>query len=128
MINIAQIAGRVGTLDTKTTQTGMKVSNMSVVTSKRYMKDGVKEEKVTWHNVVLFKALSDIAEKYVSVGDMVWIQGEMEIKKYVNQHGQEKQSFKIIANDVRMFPRSKQASAAPVATEFQESEDDGVPW
>jgi len=128
MINIAQIAGRVGTVDTKMTATGIKVTNMSVVTSKKYLKDGVKEEKVAWHNVVLFNKLSEIAEKYVAIGDMVWIQGEMESKKYTTQHGQEKVSFKIIANDLKLFPKSKQASAAPVAKEFQETEDDGVPW
>jgi single-strand DNA-binding protein len=101
---------------------------MSVVTSKRYVKDGVKEEKVTWHNVVLFNKLSEIAEKYISIGDMVWIQGEMETKKYMNQHGQEKQSFKIIANDVRLFPKGKQDTATPASKDFQAPEDDEVPW
>lgn len=128
MINIAMIQGRVGTLDAKTTSTGIKVTNMSVVTSKKYVKDGVKEEKVTWHNVVLFNKLAEIAEKYISVGDMVWIQGEMETKKYMNQMGQEKQSFKIIANDVRLFPKGKQETATPASKDFQELEDDGVPW
>ncbi len=127
MINIAQILGRIGTVDTKTTQTGIKVTNMSVVTSKRYVKDGVKEEKVTWHNVVLFNKLSEIVEKYMSVGDMVWIQGEMESKKYITQLGQEKMSFKIIANDVKKMPKTKEATATPVAKDFQEDED-GVPW
>jgi|SRR6185312_8656678 len=127
MINIAQVLGRIGTLDTKTTQGGMKVTNMSVVTSKKYVKDGVKEEKVTWHNIVLFNKLAEIAEKYMSVGDLVWIQGEMESKKYVTQHGQEKMSFKIIANDVRLMPKNKEATATPVAKDFQEDED-GVPW
>jgi len=128
MINIAQVLGRIGTVDTKVTQTGIKVTNMSVVTSKKYIKDGVKEEKVTWHNVVLFNKLADIAEKYMSVGDLVWIQGEMESKKYMTQHGQEKISFKIIANDVKLMPKTKDATATPVAKEFQEQEDDGVPW
>lgn len=128
MINIAQIAGRVGTLDTKTTSSGMKVTNMSVVTSKRYVKDGVKEEKVTWHNVVLFNKLSEIAEKYISIGDMVWVQGEMDNKKYMTQHGQERISFKILANNVQLFPKGKDAIATPIAKDFQAPEDDEVPW
>lgn len=127
MINIAQVLGRVGKMDTKTTSTGMKITNMSIVTSKKYVKDGEKVEKVNWHNVVLFQKLAEIAEKYVAVGDLLYIQGEMETKKYKAQDGQEKTKSCIIAHDLKLMPKAKEQVAAPVDKSFQSDEED-VPW
>ena len=127
MINIAQVLGRVGKMDTKTTQTGMKITNLSLVTSKKYMKDGQKAEKINWHNIVLFQKLAEIAEKYVAVGDLLYIQGEMETSKYTAKDGQEKTKTCIIGNDLKLMPKAKEHVAAPVDKSFQDAGDD-VPW
>lgn len=130
MINQATLVGRVGKIETKTTSTGMKVTNISIVTSKRYVKNGEKTEKVTWHNVTAFQKLAEIAEKYVNIGDLVYIQGEMENQKYSTQDGQERMKHFIIANTIQMFPRSKeQPAAAPKGVVQDEAfVDDELPW
>lgn len=130
MINQATLVGRVGKIEAKTTSTGMKVTNISIVTSKRYVKNGEKTEKVTWHNVTAFQKLAEIAEKYVNIGDLVYIQGEMENQKYSTQDGQERMKHFIIANTIQMFPRSKeQPAAAPkVVVQDEAFVDDELPW
>jgi single-strand DNA-binding protein len=112
MINQGTLVGRVGKIETKTVSTGTKISNISIVTSKRYTKNGQKEEKVTWHNVTAFQKLAEIAEKYVNVGDLLYIQGEMENQKYTDATGQERMKHFIIAHTIQMFPRSKEQPAA----------------
>ena len=130
MINSGQILGRVGKIDTKTTAAGLKITNCSMVTSKKFTKNGEKTEKVTWHNVTLFNKLAEIAEKYVNVGYLLYIQGEMDNQKYTTQDGQERIKFFVIAHDLKLMPKSKEhQSPAPkkenVTADFQ---DDDVPW
>ncbi len=128
MINIAQVLGRVGKMDSAVTSAGMKITKMSIVTSKKYVKDGQKVEKVNWHNIVLFQKLAEIAEKYVAVGDLVYIQGEIETQKYKTQLGEDRSKTSIIAHDLKLMPKAKEHVAAPVDKSFQSADEEDVPW
>lgn len=136
MINMGQILGRVGKIETKTTSTGMKITNASIVTSKKFTKNGQKEEKVTWHNVTLFNKLAEIAEQYVNVGDLLFVQGEMDNQRYKSNDGQEKVKHFLIANELKLMPRTKEhqspepapkPQAAP-QTAFQDDDLSSFPW
>lgn len=130
MINLAQILGRVGKIDTKTTANGIKICNMSMVTSKKYMKDGQKLEKVTWHNVTMFSKLAEVAEQYVCVGDLLYIQGEMDNDKYVDKNGQEKRKSFIIAHELKLMPKYKEnySPKNPAIHQSFTVEDDEIPF
>jgi single-strand DNA-binding protein len=126
MVNQATLLGRIGRIDTKHLPSGISVTNLTMVTSKKYNKDGVAHEKTTWHNVTLFAKLSEIAEKYVKVGDLLYIQGEMDTQKYTGTDQVERTKSFIIAHELKLMPKaggsgqsktySKPAAApAPVA-------------
>lgn len=126
MINIGQILGRVGKIDSKTTASGIKITNCSMVTSKKFVKNGERQEKVTWHNVTLFNKLSELAEKYVNVGDLLYIQGEMDNQKYTTKDGQERVKNFILAHDLKLMPKTKEhAPANPVK---DQSYNDGIEY
>ena len=127
MINLVQILGRVGKIETKNTASNLKITNLSMVTSKKYVKNGEKVEKVTWHNISLYSKLAEIAEKYVSVGDLLYIQGEIENQKYKGQDGQERTRFFINGNEIKLMPKNKEykkQETAPANHDdpFQDSE------
>lgn len=130
MINVVHLQGRVGKMDSKVTTTGMPICNMSMVTSKKTTKNGEKVEKVTWHNITLFSKLAEIAEKYVNVGDLLYIQGEMDNQKYTGQDGQERTKHFIIANDLKLLPKSKEHKPEPKKnSDYQEAfEDSEIPF
>ena len=130
MINQGTVIGRVGKMDVKTTQSGTKIANISIVTSKKYVKDGQKQEKVTWHNVTAFQKVAEIAEKYVNVGDLLYIQGEMDNQKYTTQDGQERVKHFIVANTLQLFPKIKEHQAqAPKDKSYEAGfEDNDIPW
>ena len=113
MVNQGTILGRVGKIETRPMNNGQTVTNISMVTSKKYTKDGQKQEKVTWHSVTCFSKLSEIAEKYVSVGDLLYVQGEMDNQKYTGQDGTERSKFFIIAHELKLMPKSKEHKAEP---------------
>jgi single-strand DNA-binding protein len=125
MVNQGTLLGRVGKIETKTTNSGTKITNFTMVTSKKFVKDGQKQEKVTWHNVTCFSKLAEIAEKYVSVGDLLYIQGEMDNQKYTANDGSEKSKFFIIAHELKLMPKSKEHKAEPKP---KASSDFGAPF
>lgn len=108
-----QILGRVGRIETKPLSNGNTVTNISIVTSKKFVKDGEKQEKATWHNVTLFSKLSEIAEKYVNIGDLLYIQGEMDSQKYTGQDGIEKTKHFILGHEIKLMPKSKEHKPEP---------------
>ncbi len=129
MFNQATILGRVGKKDCKTTTTGIKLANLSIVTSKKYEQNGEKKEKVTWHNVTVFSRLAEIAEKYVNVGDLIMIQGEMDNQKYTGKDGQEKMRSIVIGHDIKLFPKSKELKPEPAKSQPDPAfVDDDIPW
>lgn len=129
MLNQGTVLGRVGKIDNKTTSSGVKISNVSMVTSKKVTKNGEKTEKVTWHNVTLFNKLAEIAEKYVAIGDLLYIQGEMDNQKYTAQDGQERTKNFIIAHELKLMPKTKEHAAAAKSNSYDAGiEDDEIPW
>jgi single-strand DNA-binding protein len=130
MVNQGTLLGRVGKIDNKTTSSGVKISNISMVTSKKFVKNGEKQEKVTWHNVTMFNKLAEIAEKYVNVGDLLYIQGEMDNQKYTDGNGQERVKNFIIAHDLKLMPKSKEHKSEPKKeTNYDHSfEDSEIPF
>lgn len=130
MVNQGTILGRVGKIDTKTAGNGTVITNISMVTSKKYIKDGEKQEKVTWHNVTLFNKLAEIAQKYVAIGDKLYVQGEMANQKYTTADGQERTKYFLIGNDMQLLSSPKETKVAPQAAAAQAPafEDDDVPW
>ena len=131
MINLAQVLGRVGKIETKTLPSGTILTNLSMVTSKKITKNGQKEDKATWHNIVCFSKLSEIAEKYVAVGDLLYIAGEMDNQKYTGQDGIERTKASIIASELKLMPRQK-AEAKPTQKPANHADepfvDSDIPW
>lgn len=134
MINSGQILGRVYKLDNRTLASGKSVSNVVIVTSTRFVKDGEKQEKTMWHNVVLFGKLSEIVSKYVVEGDLLYVQGEMESQKYTGKDGQERQKFVVIGEKIKLIPKTrdtkKENYEKPVSNKLQDDPfiDDQLPF
>lgn len=113
MVNQGTVLGRVGKIDTKNTASGVKITNISMVTSKKFTKNGEKQEKVTWHSVTCFNKLAEIAEQYVKVGDLLYIQGEMDNQKWTDEAGIQRTKFSIIAHDLKLMPKAKEHKPKP---------------
>lgn len=128
MVNQGQILGRVGKIDIKSTNNGVKIANVNMVTSKKFVKNGEKTEKVTWHNVTFYSKLAEIAEKYVNVGDLLYVQGEMDNQKYTDANGQERSKFFIIGHELKLVPKAKPLPATAPKQANDAFQDDEIPW
>jgi single-strand DNA-binding protein len=78
---------------------GGKVVNLSVATSESW-KDrntGERREKTEWHRVVIFsEGLTRVAESYLRKGSKVYIEGQLQTRKWQDQSGQDKYSTEIV--------------------------------
>jgi single-strand DNA-binding protein len=80
---------------------GDPVVNLSIATSEswRDKASGEKKEKTEWHRVVIFnKNLADVAEKYLKKGAKVYIEGQLQTRKWTDKDGAEKYSTEIVLN------------------------------
>jgi single-strand DNA-binding protein len=80
-------------------QDGRPVVNMSVATSEswRDKATGERKEKTEWHRVVIFnEGLAKIAEQYLKKGSKVYLEGQLQTRKWTDQQGVEKYSTEIV--------------------------------
>ena len=111
-VNKAFILGRVGKdpqvshiNDTK------KVSFSMATTDRCYTKqDGkVIPDRTEWHNIVAWRGLAEVCEKYVHKGDMLYIEGKIQTRSW-EKDGQTHYITEIVAEGVELFPKSQQTS------------------
>ena len=99
------LIGRLGAdPEVKTLESGTKVASIRLATTERYKdKNGNQQESTEWHNVVLWRGLADITERYLKKGDQVYIEGRIKTRKWTDQNGTDRYSTDIVANEMTML-------------------------
>ena len=80
-------------------QSGAKMSSFSIATSKRWKDRNTQEqkEKTSWHNIVVFgDGLVDIVEKYVKKGSKIYLEGELQTRKWQDKDGNDRYTTEVI--------------------------------
>ncbi len=90
------------------------VAQFPLATTERgyVLQNGTKvPDKTLWHNVVLWKGLAKIAEKYIHKGDKLYIEGRLNYRSYDDQKGQRRFVAEIYGENLEMLsPRNSQTS------------------
>ena len=104
-VNKVIIVGRLGKdPEVRHLESGAAVANFPVATSEVY-KDrntGERREQTEWHNVVLWRGLADIAEKYLNKGDMVYIEGKLRTRSW-EKDGVTRYTTEIVGDNMTML-------------------------
>ncbi|WP_341760171.1 single-stranded DNA-binding protein [Candidatus Endowatersipora endosymbiont of Watersipora subatra] len=99
-VNKVILIGNLGTdPEIKRTQDGRKVVNLSIATSEswRDKNTGERRERTEWHRVVIFNEnLSKIIEEYLRKGSKVYIEGQLQTRKWQDQNGQDRYSTEVV--------------------------------
>ncbi len=88
----------------RSTQDGTRIANLSVATSDtwRDRNTGERRERTEWHRVVIFdEKLSEVAEKYLRKGSKVYLEGQIQTRKWQDQSGQDKYTTEVVLNRFR---------------------------
>lgn len=104
-VNKVIILGNLGQdPEVRTFQNGGKVVNLRIATSERW-KDrntGEAQERTQWHSVAIFsEPLARVAEQYLRKGSKVYIEGQLETRKWQDQNGQDRYSTEVVLRPYR---------------------------
>ena len=104
-VNKVILVGRLGKEpEVRNLDNGATVANFTVATSESY-KDkttGDKKEITEWHNIVLWRGLAEIAQKYLHKGDMVYIEGKLRTRSW-EKEGVTRYTTEVIADNMTML-------------------------
>ena len=104
-VNKVILVGRLGAdPDVRAFNNGGKVVNLSVATSERWRdkQSGEQREKTEWHRVAIFNdRLGEVAEKFLRKGSSVYLEGQLETRKWQDQSGQDRYTTEVVLRQYR---------------------------
>jgi single-strand DNA-binding protein len=133
-LNQCNFIGRLGRdPETKYTPGGDAVTNFSIAVGEAWKKDGEKQERTEWVNVVAWRKLGEICGKYLKKGSQVCISGKMQTRTWEDKEGVKRYTTEIIAQSMQMLGSAKAGKSenAPVAEDEPTTDiydDDDVPF
>lgn len=99
-VNKVILVGRLGSdPEVRVSQDGNKIVRLSLATSDSWKdkQTNEKREKTEWHRIVIFaNGLADIAEKYLNKGSKIYVEGQIQTRKWTDQAGVEKYTTEIV--------------------------------
>ena len=113
MLNKIMLIGNLGRdPELNVTAEGTPVTKFSLAVSRNYKtSSGEKREETEWFNIVAWRQLAEICERYLHKGSKVYIEGRLTQRKYTDREGVQRTSIEVIANDMQMLD-SKASSAS----------------
>lgn len=104
-VNKVILIGRLGKdPEVRNLDNGVSVANFTMATSESY-KDrttGEKKEVTEWHNIVLWRALAEISQKYLHKGDLVYIEGKLRTRSW-EKDGVTRYTTEVVADNMTML-------------------------
>ncbi len=125
-VNKVTLLGNLGRdPEVRHTQDGKPIVNLSLATTEswRDRNTGERKEKTEWHRVVIFnEGLAKVAEAYLKKGSTVYIEGQLQTRKWTDKDGSEKYSTEIVlqqyGGSLVMIGGKDGTAARPDAQEF----------
>jgi single-strand DNA-binding protein len=104
-INKVILVGNLGKdPELRFTPSGVAVATFSLATSERYKdREGQQQEKTEWHNIVAWRQLAEICEKYLHKGKQVYIEGKIHTRSYEDKDGNKRYVTEIVADQMQML-------------------------
>ncbi|MFO7620179.1 MAG: single-stranded DNA-binding protein [Bacteroidales bacterium] len=107
--NSVRLIGNLGQdPDTKTLENGRKVTHFTLATAENFKNaDGQKVSETTWHNIVAWNGLADIAERFLTKGKEVAVEGRIVYRSYEDKKGAMKYITEIVLNEILLLRNFK---------------------
>ena len=104
-VNKVILVGNLGRdPEIRSTQDGTKVANLTLATSENWRDkaSGERREKTEWHRIAIFnERLVDVVEKYLRKGSKIYVEGQLQTRKWTDQSGQERYTTEVVLGRFR---------------------------
>tara|TARA_Y100001978_G_scaffold201032_1_gene218512 strand:+ start:741 stop:1124 length:384 start_codon:yes stop_codon:yes gene_type:complete len=103
---------------------GVAVANISLATSESYKnKEGERITQTEWHDVVLWRGLAEVAEKFLKKGSSVYIEGKLRTNKWVDKDENNRYKTEVLADKLTMLGKSNSQDNS-----IEKSSEDDLPF
>lgn len=104
-VNKVILIGRLGRKpEIRYSSTNDAMATFTLATEEKWKdRTGNKQSQTEWHNITMFGKLAEIANQYLEKGSLVFIEGRIQSKKYIDTNQIERLAYNIIANEMRML-------------------------
>ncbi|HYG50017.1 MAG TPA: single-stranded DNA-binding protein, partial [Flavobacteriales bacterium] len=105
-VNKVILVGNLGKdPEVRTLENGVKKVSFPLATSEVYKdKDtGDKRTETEWHNIVIWRGLADVAEKYLRKGQQVYVEGKIKSRQYKDKEGNQRYITEVVADNFVMM-------------------------
>lgn len=127
MLNKVHLIGRLGR-DPElryTPKDNMAVCTFSLATNEKWKdKSGKWQERVEWHNIVIYRQVAEYAGKNFKKGDSVFLEGKIQSRKYKAKDGLGRTVYEIVCHDARKLGMNAPEPVSALPTDY----DDDVPF
>lgn len=108
-VNKVILIGRLGKdPEIRYTNDSTPVANFSIATSEYYKdRNGERQESTEWHNIVAWRQLAEISEKFLHKGKLVFIEGKLRTRSWEDKDGNKKYATEIVADNITMLGRKE---------------------
>ncbi len=92
---------------------GTAVANFTLATSETYKdrNSGERKTQTEWHNIVLWRGLAEIAEKYLKKGNQVFIEGKLRTRSWEDKEGNTRYTTEIVGDNMTMLGKRDDGNA-----------------
>jgi single-strand DNA-binding protein len=128
-VNKAIIVGRITRdPDVRTTTSGQTVTSIGIATNRYWTdKNGQKQEKTDFHNVIFWSRLAEIAGQYLQKGQEVYVEGRIETRTYTGKDGVERRVTEIIGENMQMGSRPQGSRGPESAAPAKKTPEEDIP-
>jgi len=102
-INKVILVGNLGRDPETKHLAGGELCKFSLATNESWTKDGKREDRTEWHNIVAFGRLAEICSQYLKKGKQVYIEGRIQTRSWDAKDGSKRYTTEIIASNMTML-------------------------
>ena len=104
---------------------GVAVANFSLATTENYKnKEGERVSKTEWHNIVLWRGLAEVAEKWLKKGSSVYVEGKIRTRKWEDKDGNTRYSTEILGDNMTMLGGNPVSESPAESVPSSDKKDD----
>ena len=105
-------------------ESGVMVANFPLATTESYRdrNTGERRQVTEWHNIVLWRGLAEISEKFLKKGNQIYVEGKLRTRSWQDQEGNTRYTTEVVADNMTMLGgRPAESTSTPAATVAQDA-------
>ena len=127
-LNKVMLIGRLGQ-DPEVKDAGnTPVANFSIATNENWTdKNGEKQERTEWHNIVAWDKLADLAGKYLRRGSNIYCEGKLQTRSWESQEGEKKYRTEVVINQLQFLDKREDSNTGNESRQFEREQPQRQP-